>query len=109
MVVERLRGRAGQKQRARRLARSSGLCELCTADGRTQLATVVDHIKPLAQGGQDVDSNTRNLCDACHAAVTAEQFGHERQVRLGACDNSGMPTDPRHPWNRAAPTPRSKV
>lgn len=99
-MIERIRGRAGQEARARRLRRTHGLCEHCEKAGRTELATAVDHIIPLAQGGEDVDDNTRNLCDACHAAATAEQFGHEHQVRLGACDDSGMPTDPRHPWNR---------
>lgn len=70
----RLRGRAGMRQRSRRLARSNGLCELCLPD-RITLATEVDHILPLALGGADTDENTRNLCRACHERVTAEQFG----------------------------------
>jgi len=44
---------------------------------RPVIANVVDHIIPLAHGGSDEDSNTRNLCDPCHAKVTAEQFGHK--------------------------------
>lgn len=101
-MTERKRGRAGQRDRKRRLARTDGLCEMCTAEGRVELATRVDHIRPLALGGEDVDSNTRNLCVPHHAEVTAVQFGHEKQSRLGACDASGMPTDPAHPWNRTA-------
>jgi 5-methylcytosine-specific restriction protein A len=95
----RLRGRAGKEQRRRRLARTGGLCERCQSRGRVVVATVVDHIKPLALGGSDEDSNTRNLCDPCHTDVTAEQFGHEATVAFGA---DGLPTDPAHPWRRAA-------
>ena len=96
-MVERLRGRAGQAQRKRRLARTDGLCEICDKKGLTVFAIVVDHIKPLAKGGSDDDSNTRNLCDPCHRDVTAEQFDYQA---VGGCDPNGMPLDPSHPWNR---------
>lgn len=89
-MAERLRGRAGVAQRKRRLARTNGLCERCLAKGRTVLATVVDHIKPLALGGTDEDKNTRNLCDPCHDEVTAEQFGQRQQQAIGA---DGWPID----------------
>lgn len=75
-MAERLRGRAGVDQRARRLKRTNGLCEMCEAEGRITAATVVDHEQPLALGGSDEDSNTRDLCDDHHAQSTAEQFGH---------------------------------
>lgn len=58
---------------------------------------MVDHIKPLALGGLDVDENTRNLCDPCHVEVTAEQFGLAT-VGKGV-DPSGRPTFEGHPWN----------
>lgn len=73
----RLRGRAGVAQRHRRMLRTNYMCEMCHAKGITTIATVVDHIVPLALGGTDDDSNTRNLCDEHHRQVTAEQFGHE--------------------------------
>lgn len=95
--VQRLRGRAGQAQRNRRLARTDGLCERCDAKGLTVFATVVDHITPLALGGSDEDNNTRNLCDDCHRDVTAEQFGHQK---VTGCGPDGLPLDPAHPWNR---------
>lgn len=96
----RIRGSAGQKLRARRLARTDGLCEMCLADDRYTLATKVDHIKPLAKGGADVDSNTRNLCDPHHDEVTAEQFGHAQPVRGKGVGRDGRPTCADHPWNR---------
>ncbi|EJL34462.1 HNH endonuclease [Novosphingobium sp. AP12] len=54
----RLRGRAGQKQRERRLARTNGLCQHCLNVGRATLETVVDHIAPFARSGEDVDDST---------------------------------------------------
>ncbi len=98
----RLRGRAGQKQRARRLARTDGLCELCEAEGLTTLATVVNHKVPLARGGEDVDSNTENLCDRHDAIVTAEQFGKREKVEAKGIGRDGRPTSADHPWNRRA-------
>lgn len=97
VIVERLRGRAGQAQRLRRLQRANGLCELCLAEGRTTEATIVDHIVPLDHGGSDEDDNTRNLCRPHDLIVTAEQFSFRPS---GACDVNGFPTDPAHPWNR---------
>lgn len=99
-VTERLRGRAGQQQRLRRLKRTNGLCEMCLAEGVTREATVVDHEVPLAKGGSDEDSNTRNLCDPHHLIVTAEQFGHHAPRGQRGCDRAGRPADPSHPWNR---------
>lgn len=101
MKVQRLRGRAGQKQRLRRLKRTNGLCEMCLAAGRITEATRVDHIKPLELGGSDEDENTRNLCQPHHLEVTAEQFDQVRAAGLGGCDASGIPLDPNHPWRQA--------
>ena len=81
---KRIRGRAHKVARDRRMARSKWLCEDCKAKGRTTAAQVVDHVKPLALGGEDVDENTRNLCHPCHDKVTAEQFGRKQRVTIGA-------------------------
>ena len=94
---QRKRGRAGQRDRRRRLERTGGLCERCLEQGRTRLATRVDHTVPLALGGLDVDGNTRNLCEPCHIEVTAEQFDHAAQHRGVAVD--GRPTSTGHLWN----------
>lgn len=69
----RIRGRRGVELRRRRLA-NEPLCRLCREAGRHEPATVPDHILPLAKGGEDVDSNIRCLCEACHQKVTREQF-----------------------------------
>jgi 5-methylcytosine-specific restriction enzyme A len=82
-MTERLRGRRGVEQRKRRLARTHGLCEWCMAKGVTALASQVDHIVPLSQGGADIDENTRNLCDRHHRDATAKQFGQRVRVAIG--------------------------
>lgn len=71
---ERIQGRRGVELRRRRLA-DEPLCRDCKAKGRVRAADVVDHIKPLCQGGEDEDANCRPLCVDCHLARTAEQFG----------------------------------
>lgn len=87
-MAERLRGRKAVEVRLGRLKRTHGLCEDCQSKGRTEVAKAVDHIVPLALGGSEDDSNTRNLCHSCHQARTAEQFGH--RIRIGA-SNDGWP------------------
>lgn len=89
-MTERLRGHKGVAQRKRRMLRSNWLCEHCQAKGLTRKADVVDHIKPLAHGGSDEDSNTRNLCNDCHLDAGAEQFGHRKRITIGL---DGWPVD----------------
>jgi 5-methylcytosine-specific restriction protein A len=109
--VERLRGRAGQAQRIRRL-KAEPLCRRCKERGLIVASTVPDHIKPLAQGGTDDDTNIRCLCKACHDEVTAEQFGHRRTVGV---DAQGWPIAPigaenggNQPFPGVRPTPSRK-
>lgn len=80
--VERLRGRKAVEVRKRRL-QAEPLCRDCKAKGIIRASTVPDHIKPLALGGTDDDSNIRCLCGPCHAARTAEQFGQRQKARIG--------------------------
>lgn len=90
-TTPRLRGRAGQAQRKRRLQRTNGLCERCLGigrwkgkgTGRVTPAKVVNHIVPLSHGGSDDDENTENLCRDCDKLVTAEQFGHRYKPAIG--------------------------
>lgn len=83
---KRVGGRKGTELRKARMARSHWLCEDClgASPKRVRPADVVDHIRPLALGGDDVDDNTRNLCDECHSIRTAEQFGRDKKFRRDA-------------------------
>jgi len=85
-LAKRIRGHKGVALRKRRMARTNWLCEDCLAatPKRVRPASVVDHILPLAMGGLDIDSNTRNLCDECHEIRTAEQFGRDKKPRRDA-------------------------
>lgn len=73
----RLRGRAGQQQRLRRL-RQHPLCAECQKLGIARATDQIDHIVPLAQGGADDDDNVQGLCFEHHAEKTArEDTSHE--------------------------------
>ena len=79
----RIQGRKGQELRQRRLKRSNYLCEDCLDEGKTTLATAVDHVIPLHAGGQDVCSNTRNLCDPHHRDKTNRDMGYKAKPTIG--------------------------
>lgn len=70
-MVERLRGSAGVKDRAKIKSRDNGLCQECKRRGRVSIGAVVDHIIPLWEEGTDDDSNKELLCNPCHDAKTA--------------------------------------
>ncbi|MDQ0931847.1 HNH endonuclease [Streptomyces turgidiscabies] len=54
-------------------ARGGARCSRC---GSLVLADVVDvdHVQPLALGGEDTDTNVQPLCRGCHLAKTGEDF-----------------------------------
>jgi 5-methylcytosine-specific restriction protein A len=59
------------------------LCAMCEAAGRVTLATQRDHIKPLAEGGADDQSNEQGLCHACHEGKSeAERLRGLRRSRF---------------------------
>ena len=72
------------------------------AEGVTTLATVVNHKVPLDRGGEDVDSNTENLCARQDVIVTAQQFGRVEPVNARGVGRDGPPTSLDHPWNRSS-------
>lgn len=78
--VHRMRGRKLQKARHRLFAQQP-LCVLCLAQGRTTLATIRDHVTPLAEGGADDETNEQPVCQDCHDAKSAEESkrGQQRQ------------------------------
>lgn len=84
----RTRGRRWRATRGRILS-AEPLCRHCRARGHVTLATEVDHIKPLSQGGTDDESNLQPLCKQCHADKTAADEGWTRAPAIGA---DGWPT-----------------
>lgn len=57
--------------------RGSGWCAWCMNDFRaTELE--IDHVRPLAMGGEDTDRNVHALCVGCHGLKTNTEFGGAR-------------------------------
>ena len=79
---KRLRGRAGQQARQRRLSLHP-LCAECLARGIVTATTEIDHITALKDGGTDTDDNVQGLCGPCHAAKTARDMGYRQRVEIG--------------------------
>jgi 5-methylcytosine-specific restriction enzyme A len=72
-------------------------CRHCRERGVNRLATVADHIEPH-RGDYTLFATGRlqSLCADCHGRKPAEQNrGYRSDI-----DDSGWPTDPRHPSNR---------
>ena len=51
------------------------LCEACLGLGRATVATLVHHVRPIADGGTNDDSNLKSLCVSCHEKI------HQRKKR----------------------------
>ncbi len=98
--MSRLYDRRAWRRRSRAFLQANPLCIMCTAAGRTSLATVVDHIVPH-RGDEtlfwDEENNWAGLCKPCHDGAKAE---FERSGRLRGCDVNGVQLDPNHPWRR---------
>jgi 5-methylcytosine-specific restriction protein A len=95
----RYKGRDLQRERAR-LFREQPLCAECAKSGRVTVATIRDHIIPLAEGGQDVPENTQGLCVECHQRKTLAESAKGRGATLKGCDADGVPIDNGHHWRK---------
>lgn len=59
------------------IRRTEPLCRLCLAEGRTVAAVCVDHIKPIAAGGDLLDpKNLQPLCAECHDRKTLKDVAN---------------------------------
>lgn len=92
---ERIRGYRLQKIREEHFAEYP-LCVMCQAEGRTTVATQLDHIMPLYKGGKDEPENRQSLCDVCHDVKTRRDLGQT----IKGCDANGLPVDKEHHWNK---------
>lgn len=67
-----------QRDAKRILKRHNGICHVCGLQG----ADRVDHVIPLAEGGQDVDANKRPIHnEPCHRRKTADEAARGRGRR----------------------------
>lgn len=73
------------------------LCVWCKQEGRTEAATVVDHV--LAHRGDErVFFDGRNLQGLCKRHHDGAAQSRDRTGRIRGCDVHGFPLDPQHPW-----------
>lgn len=80
--VKRIRGRELQEIRKRHFEQFP-LCVECQRLGRIRLATELDHIKALCNGGTDTPDNRQGLCSKCHEAKTAKDLGYKVRQAIG--------------------------
>ena len=59
---------AWEVTRKRILRRDHGFCQACGERGRLSVASQVDHIIPVINGGTDDDGNLRAVCIDCSEA-----------------------------------------
>lgn len=77
------------------------LCKRCGSPSQ-----VVDHVRPHKGDRQlfFAEWNLQCLCKRCHDSKTARKdsgFAKDgKDALMGRCDETGMPVDPDHPWNR---------
>jgi 5-methylcytosine-specific restriction enzyme A len=67
---------SSRRWRAVRMAhlQAEPLCRSCKAEGRVAAATIVDHVKPMKQGGAPFDdANLQGLCSPCHSAKSIRE------------------------------------
>jgi 5-methylcytosine-specific restriction endonuclease McrA len=109
VTVERLRGRALQRQRERIWLRDHGVCARCGRVTTFPSGFELDHKVALANDGTNDDDNMQILHHECHEAKTNEDLGYEPKVAIGA---DGWPVEDKGPadstrrrtvrWKRAA-------
>lgn len=58
------------------------LCVHCQAEGIVKATEIIDHVKPIAQGGEDIDDNCQGLCKLHHDLKTSREasIGREGQA-----------------------------
>lgn len=78
-TYKRLSGRRLQLLRKELFTREP-MCRECAKHGHVTVAVIRDHIKPLAEGGLDVDSNVQPLCQPCSDTKTASESRRGRGV-----------------------------
>jgi 5-methylcytosine-specific restriction protein A len=76
----RIRGRRLQRLRQALFA-AEPWCRLCWSRGIRTIATVRDHVRPLAEGGDDDPMNIQPICADCSRAKTHAESQRGRRRR----------------------------
>lgn len=71
------------QMRERIMRRDCSMCQTCKRNGRITLASEVDHITALDNGGSNDDDNLEAICVECHKAKSAKDTGKQRRPQIG--------------------------
>ena len=82
-MTKRITGRRLQRIRKQVFAEQP-ICVACKAKGRVTVATQVDHIVALVNGGEDHADNRQALCASCHQVKTAQDCGYKERAKFDA-------------------------
>ena len=77
------------------------LCEVCMKRGRLVPANTVDHVVSINAGGHPFPTleGLMSCCTSCHNSKTnAVDRKEGKGIAFKACDASGLPIDPSHPF-----------
>lgn len=74
--------------------RAKGRCQHCERKILAGEPKHRDHIKPLADGGKNVESNFQILCEACHRLKTGAENSERAKVKAKAKSILGLRTTP---------------
>jgi 5-methylcytosine-specific restriction protein A len=77
-------------------------CEMCARKGKWVKAEHCDHIETIkSRPDLRLDpKNFQSLCGSHHDLLT---MSYDAGDLRGACDEDGLPLDPRHPWAQSTP------
>ena len=81
-MTKRITGRRLQRIR-KQVFGEQPICVACKAKGRVTVATQVDHIVALVNGGEDDHDNRQALCEECHEAKTRRDLGQRERPLIG--------------------------
>lgn len=82
-----------QARRQRVLRRDNYLCQL-RYEACVQLASHVDHVVPLAEGGADDDRNCAAACSVCHAKKSSMEAHKARGHQVTEPKQAATQSDP---------------
>lgn len=81
-AAQRGYGRQHRKVREQLLGQEP-LCRLCKIKGRVTVATIADHVTPIAKGGAIHDiNNLQPVCSECHVDKSNADKGHRAKRRI---------------------------
>lgn len=80
----------GWMKKREAVLRLSPICYICKAKGKLTLATEVDHVIALINGGTNDMENLKGACQPCHQEKTRLDMGWKQKPEI---DVTGWPVE----------------